>query len=68
MKHKYVGNMIHEYVAFVALIGPIQIVVRYKGLELRREIRAEDTDLELLVRGWPWEDTRSQGMQIKKRA
>lgn len=38
MKNKDLGNMIHEYVDFVALIGPIQVVVRYKGLELRREI------------------------------
>lgn len=68
MKNKYVGNMIHEYVDFVALLGPIQMVVRYKGLALRREIWAEDKDLELLVRGWPWEDRRSQGVQRKKRA
>lgn len=68
MKNKDLGNMIHEYVDFVALIGPIQMVVRYKGLELRTEIWAEDKDLKLLVRGWPWEDTRSQGVHIKKRA
>lgn len=54
------GMLIFEHVVFVVLIGPIQMVIRYKELELRGEIWAEDRDLGIISEEIAMGDMSSQ--------
>lgn len=53
--------LIFGHVDFVVLIGPIQMVVRYKELELRGKIWAEDKDL-----GMAMGEHELSGVQIRE--
>lgn len=59
-------TLIFEHVDFVVLIGPIQMVVKYKELELRREIWAEDKDLGIVSEGMAMGGHEPSGVRTRR--